>query len=333
MKQKRTKVGKIGITRVGSGYLLLTLAVAVAATNTGNNALFMVLSIQLALLIISGVTSRLNLRGLEVELFPPGEIYANRKTIVRFSITNNHVTGKWFVMLMLGDKGTPLLITRIAPKNTIKGTLEYTFTKRGYTSLPVLKIATIFPFGFFYKERILIYEETLLVYPEIYPFASTLPTLYLNEGDIVSNEKGWGYETFALREFQAGDDPRFIHWKKTGQLGKPIIAEKNKEEEGSLLIILDNYHPYPSKIQQKFELLVSEAATAALAALARGLHVGLISRDTTIPSGHGYKQKKTLLQYLALVTVTPDATKPLPRFPKRNNALFFSAAPTQRRTA
>ena len=56
----------IRITKVGLWYVLITLVVAIAATNTGNNALYLVWSVMLAVLVVSGVVSRQNVRGLAV---------------------------------------------------------------------------------------------------------------------------------------------------------------------------------------------------------------------------------------------------------------------------
>src|SRR5258705_12520069 len=65
----------IRITKVGLWYILLTVLVAVAATNTGNNALYLVLAAMLGLLIVSGVVSRTNLRALAIGLEAPGELF------------------------------------------------------------------------------------------------------------------------------------------------------------------------------------------------------------------------------------------------------------------
>ena len=73
----------IRITKVGLWYLLLTVIVVVAATNTGNNALYLVLACMLALLLVSGVVSRWNLRHLEVALDPPGDLFAKRRLLMQ----------------------------------------------------------------------------------------------------------------------------------------------------------------------------------------------------------------------------------------------------------
>ena len=64
----------IRITKVGLWYILLAVLVAIPAANTGNNALYMVEACLLSLLVVSGVTSRQNLRKVEITVKPPGEV-------------------------------------------------------------------------------------------------------------------------------------------------------------------------------------------------------------------------------------------------------------------
>ena len=57
-------------TKVGVWFVALTLLIGVAATNTGNNALYMVVALMMAALIVSGVLSRNDVRKVEVEVTP-----------------------------------------------------------------------------------------------------------------------------------------------------------------------------------------------------------------------------------------------------------------------
>ena len=48
------------VTNLGLGFVLMTLVVAIGATNTGNNGLYILVSLFLAALVVSGVVSRRN---------------------------------------------------------------------------------------------------------------------------------------------------------------------------------------------------------------------------------------------------------------------------------
>ena len=64
------------ITRLGGIYFLVVLIIGVAALNTGNNLLYIVVATMLAAIAVSGVASSLCLRGLQLELKIPEHIFA-----------------------------------------------------------------------------------------------------------------------------------------------------------------------------------------------------------------------------------------------------------------
>src|SRR4051812_44814899 len=76
------------VTREGLIYLGVILIIGVAALNTGNNLLFIVVSAMLAAIIVSGVASAGVLRGLDLELSLPAHIFAGRRVLARFTLYN-----------------------------------------------------------------------------------------------------------------------------------------------------------------------------------------------------------------------------------------------------
>src|SRR5579859_7176308 len=91
----------IRITNFGLGYILLTLLVAIAATNTGNNGLYSVLAGLLSGLVVSGIVSRRNIRAVEATAEPEGEIFAGRPASLHLTFRNRSkrftVQGAWFL--------------------------------------------------------------------------------------------------------------------------------------------------------------------------------------------------------------------------------------------
>jgi uncharacterized protein (DUF58 family) len=76
------------LTREGTVYLVVVLVIAVAALNTSNNLLYIVLSAMLAAIVASGTASAANLRRLELEVNVPQSAYAGRPVGVRVKVTN-----------------------------------------------------------------------------------------------------------------------------------------------------------------------------------------------------------------------------------------------------
>ena len=76
------------ITREGMGYLAMVLIIGVAALNTGNNLLFLVVASMLAAIVVSGVASAVLLRGAELEITLPTHVFAKRPVCAQFRLRN-----------------------------------------------------------------------------------------------------------------------------------------------------------------------------------------------------------------------------------------------------
>jgi uncharacterized protein (DUF58 family) len=76
------------VTRVGVVYVLVTLVIAIAALNTGNNLLYIVVAAMLAAILVSGVVSALVLRGLELDVRLPEHVFAGRPVAGRIVLKN-----------------------------------------------------------------------------------------------------------------------------------------------------------------------------------------------------------------------------------------------------
>jgi uncharacterized protein (DUF58 family) len=64
------------VTRAGGIYVVVVLVIGIAALNTGNNLLYIIVATMLAAIAVSGVASALCLRGLQLELKIPERIFA-----------------------------------------------------------------------------------------------------------------------------------------------------------------------------------------------------------------------------------------------------------------
>jgi uncharacterized protein (DUF58 family) len=76
------------VTKAGVVYVLVTLVIGIAALNTGNNLLYIVVAAMLAAILVSGVVSAVVLRGLEVEVRLPEHVFAGREVAGRIVLRN-----------------------------------------------------------------------------------------------------------------------------------------------------------------------------------------------------------------------------------------------------
>ena len=76
------------VTRVGVVYVLVVLLIGIAALNTGNNLLYIVVAAMLAAILVSGFASALVLRDLQLEVNLPEHVFAGRPTLGRIVVHN-----------------------------------------------------------------------------------------------------------------------------------------------------------------------------------------------------------------------------------------------------
>jgi uncharacterized protein (DUF58 family) len=75
-------------TRVGIVYVAVVLLIGIAALNTGNNLLYIVVATLLGAIIVSGVASAAVLRKLELEVRLPERVFAGRPALAKFRVKN-----------------------------------------------------------------------------------------------------------------------------------------------------------------------------------------------------------------------------------------------------
>src|ERR1700693_4088807 len=76
------------VTRVGIIYVVIVLLIGIAALNTGNNLLYIVVAAMLAAIVVSGVASAVVLRGLGLDLCLPEHVFAGRAMLARILLRN-----------------------------------------------------------------------------------------------------------------------------------------------------------------------------------------------------------------------------------------------------
>ena len=78
------------VTKEGTVYLVLALVIGIAALNTGNNLLFIVVSAMLAAVIVSGIASAIVLLGLDLDVIVPEHLFAGSVAIARLVLRNKN---------------------------------------------------------------------------------------------------------------------------------------------------------------------------------------------------------------------------------------------------
>ncbi len=194
------------ITREGWIYVLGILLVAIAALNTGNNLLFLILASLIATILMSGILSSITLSGVEP------------------------------VAALLE---TPVYFPYVAKHDRAQQSVPMIFPRRGTFRQEAFRIATRFPFGFLKKSRRVDLKTEALVYPSVEPTQEFLEILPGLEGALESLAKGRGQDLYALRDYVATDSARHVHWKASARSGSLMVREFTREDDCRILLVLD----------------------------------------------------------------------------------------------
>jgi uncharacterized protein (DUF58 family) len=76
------------VTRAGMVYVVITVVIGIAALNTGNNLLYIIVAAMLAAILVSGFASAVVLRDLELDVRLPEHVFAGRPVLGRILVRN-----------------------------------------------------------------------------------------------------------------------------------------------------------------------------------------------------------------------------------------------------
>ena len=97
-------------------------------------------------------------------------------------------------------------------------------------------------------------------------------------GDYSSTQKGSGMEFDQIREYQQGDDIRFIDWNATARSGKILVKQYIDERNRNVMLLVDNSGStmFGSTEHLKSETIAQVASVLALVADCGKDHVGAL---------------------------------------------------------
>ncbi len=291
-------------TREGKWFTAGLFVIGIAAVNTGNNLLYLVLAMLLSLIIISGIMSETTLRHLRVERSLPATVFRGVPVTVRLTVVNGkrRLSSYSFTVKeeeLDGLETEGLYLLELGGSEKVVRTSRYTFGRRGEHRLRGFYVETRFPFGLFKKGKEEVCEETVLVYPNVKASTEPLRAAGINAGELETNRKGTGIQLYGLRDYTLGDDSRYIHWKSTARAARTIAKEFEQENDRTAVVEFENLCNEGE--EKEFEERVDEAASILWRLMELNYRVGLKTLSDTIAPAAGRDHLYRMLHRLALI--------------------------------
>jgi uncharacterized protein (DUF58 family) len=323
------------ITREGLLYLAGVLILSLAAINTGNNLLFMVLAALLSTIAVSGIVSRNSLRHILLSMQVPENVFAGEGVSIKLSMTNLKRIFPSFSLRVedpeLSRQHSPFHIPGLEkrkngdsteddlnrtmlrqaayfpilrPGETRSELTVQSFPHRGRYTLEGFWLSTRFPFGFFRRGERVDAKGEVLVYPLVQEISSFFHLLPFLPGRLDgSNLVGPGENLFSIRKYQEGESARIINWKATAKTGELMALEYARDEESKFGLILDTRigGGEPAECHERFEKAVALAASLSAHFIKEGAALEFLTPHEYLPRGTGIDHLYRILRSLAVI--------------------------------
>ncbi len=320
MRIFRRKLGrrKFRLTREGRAFLFVTIGVGLAAVNTANNLLYLVLGLLLSLLLVSGVLSDLALWKLRMQRKLPAKMFAGKRALIEMTAKNHK---RWLSSISVeavdeldGVETQPARFMRVPPGESTSATYGFEAPKRGLVELGAVRVVTRYPFGLIEKGYTVYLPDEIVVYPKLLEHAPPPPFQQMPGEAAPMHRTGRGSEfAGSVRYYREGDEARDIHWKRTATRGELVVRERDQDLSLFVTLFVDNLKPDDADNEawsEQFEQSISEVATASLAYLQQGVSVQVRSNDQASPLVLGGAPPDPIWHFLAMLRPRRSSSSP-----------------------
>jgi uncharacterized protein (DUF58 family) len=276
----------IDFSLTGLIYCSMMMFMGLAAVNTQANLLFAVFGLMIGVLLISMAVCRLVLTKLKVQRVLPDHAVVGQPTTLQYEFHNSKRFWPSLSVTLAELDGAQAFarqphayMLHAAPKMTATVPAKVIPERRGLYRLGSYQISTSFPFGFIKRAFLRKQEDTILIYPALGDVSPRLLSLCRSAERTGANRKprvGGSDEFYGVKEFRAGENPRWIHWKRSAHSGQLVVREMAQISPPRLVILLDTHVQRMTLEEQvKTEKSIARAASLARAAMDSGMAVGL----------------------------------------------------------
>jgi uncharacterized protein (DUF58 family) len=275
------------ITREGLCYLLVWVGLLAMGIYQQINFIFIIAGVTAGPLVASLAVSFLNgmrFRSIRLVRRPPLFVFSGEPLDIDYTLDNGR---RWTacVALTLEDSLAPvdrlvsgwttlnpqLFFARVPGRTKARLRWQGVAPTRGRYRFSTLELVTRSPFGLIERRLIIDSPAELTVYPAV----GRLSRAWTRKSrEAAQTRVGRRHdrsvqqqEYHGLRDYRPGDSPRWIHWRTTARLGRPMIREFEQQQEHDIAILIDPWVPrvkVTPEQRQLVEEVIEFAATVCL---------------------------------------------------------------------
>ncbi len=197
-------------TRRGMGFVLLIVVLVMIAFVYNNNLAYLLAFLLASVFFVTILHSFKALSGLVIEKGRAESVYAGQDAQFEIALNNPVALERFSLQLKLLDFEVSLNMKAREKKRVRLSSPTY---KRGWQPCEKIILSSHYPLGLFRAWSILYFDFSALIYPK--PSTENLPFPETAGSEAQQGAShALGQEDFyGLKEYQAGDSIRHIHWK------------------------------------------------------------------------------------------------------------------------
>ncbi len=304
----RSRFRFVTITREGKRFLLATTLIAVAAFNTGNNLIFLILALMLSFNVLAFVFAWVNLRGIEIILRADPPVFAGERSAGTLTLMNSkRIVPSLSIRVHSPLMHGPVYVASVPAGTMIERDIPLLFRRRGSLRYGDFTVSSGFPFILLERKVTSAVAGNVLVYPQRITVDHLVRESSLLSDSGMTRRTASGDDIFSLREFHDGDDRRNIHWKASAKTASLLVKEYALNESRNITVFLDTLLPAGGT---RFERAVAIAASLCELFLHRGDTVRMITCQKMVPYGQGNGHLYAILDVLAIIGETDCRSYP-----------------------
>jgi uncharacterized protein (DUF58 family) len=326
----------IDFSVTGVVYVAMMLFMGLAAINSQANLLFGVFGLMIGILLVSGTISRLVLKRLIVRRSFPECGCVGHPLTLTYQITNGKRYWPSLSVSVAELDGVEAFTTQpqaymlhAAPGMTASVPALVIPKRRGLHQLDAYQVATSFPFGFVKRATTVRHQDVILFYP---PAARVDPKLLAMcqsvdvTGETMRPRPGGADEFYGVKEYRAGDNPRWIYWRRSARSGTLVSKEMTRVSPPRILLLVDTCLASRSLAEHAaVERCIAMAASLATVALEQGLSVGLSVWSgtwVTVEPTRGKRHRDDLLSVFSRLPLNTE--RALPELLERSHSVLHA---------
>jgi len=148
--------------------------------------------------------------------------------------------------------------------------------RRGVVAVGPVRTVRADPIGLVRRELVWAEQQELIVHPRIVAAPSTTTGLVHDlEGAATRDLSVSDLAFHALREYQPGDERRYIHWKSSAKTGTYMVRQFEQSRRSHLAVAL-SLAPEDYRLDEEFELAVSVTGSLGVRAIRDGRTVSVV---------------------------------------------------------